>query len=324
MNRTASSNLFNSLDCPQRFRLLTSVLGVSGLVVATLQGLRFEHVVAHGLLIGLPWTGNRALEFTRVTLPLWITGMVVDAQRWLPLLGSVHTADVHSLEAFLFPAARGITWPEWFNAHPNNFADLVCGFAYAVYLMEFLLPAFFFYLNRQRRVYSAMMWAFFAANLLGAVIYVLFPAAPPWYVIDHGLGPVDLSALPSAAGASRFDALLGVSFFASFYARNPHVFGAMPSLHVAYPLLVVWYTWSRGWSWRIGSVAFFGLVSFAAVYLAHHYILDVLAGFCVAIASARWGQFVAQKLGAADTLAPPADADRAVRRGRVAPAPASS
>ncbi len=303
MNRIASSNLFNSLEGAQRFRLISSVLGFSGLVVAAFQGLRWEHVVAHGLLIGLPWTGNRALDFTRVTLPLWITGMVVDAQRWLPLLGTVHSADIHSLEAFLFPAARGITWPEWFNAHPNNFADFVCGFAYAVYLMEFLLPAFFFYLNRQRRLYSAMMWAFFAANLLGAVIYVLFPAAPPWYVIDHGLGPVDLSALPSAAGASRFDALLGVSFFASFYARNPHVFGAMPSLHVAYPLLVVWYTWPRGWVWRFGSVAFFGLVCFAAVYLAHHYILDVLAGFCVAIASAKWGQYVAQKLAVADALA---------------------
>jgi membrane-associated phospholipid phosphatase len=294
MDRTASPSIFNSLDGVRRFRLISSVLGLAGLGVAVLQGLRWEHVVAHGLLIGLPWTGNRALEFTRVTLPLWVTGMVVDGQRWLPLLGNVHTADIHSLEAVLFPAARGITWPEWFNAHPNNVADLVCGFAYAVYLMEFLLPAFFFYLNRQRQLYSAMMCA---------VIYLLVPAAPPWYVIDHGLGPVDLRALPSAAGASRFDALLGVSFFASFYARNPHVFGAMPSLHVAYPLLVVWYTWPRGWAWRICAVTFFGLVCFAAVYLAHHYILDVLAGFCVAIASARWGQYVARKFAAAASSA---------------------
>jgi hypothetical protein len=57
-----------------------------------------------------------------VTLPLWITGMVVDGQRWLPLLGTVHTADIHSLEAFLFPAARGVTWPEWFVAAAETLA----------------------------------------------------------------------------------------------------------------------------------------------------------------------------------------------------------
>jgi membrane-associated phospholipid phosphatase len=173
--------------------------------------------------------------------------------------------------------------------------------AYGIYLLEFLLPAFFFYFTGQRRLFSAMTWAFFAANTLGALIYVFFPAAPPWYVIDHGLGPVDLGALPSAAGAARFDTLLGVHFFASFYARNPHVFGAMPSLHVAYPLLLVWHTWSRGWGWRSCGVAFLAVISFAAVYLAHHYIVDVLAGFCVASFSGWWGGYIAQKLVRSET-----------------------
>src|SRR5262249_25039075 len=98
-----------------RFRLFAGALGISGLALASLQGLRWEHVVAHGLLILLPWIGSGPLEFARVTLPLWVTGLVADSQRWLPLLGNVHTADIHAVEAFLFPAGRGITWPEWFN-----------------------------------------------------------------------------------------------------------------------------------------------------------------------------------------------------------------
>ena len=56
------------------------------------------------------------------------------------------------------------------------------------------------------------------------------PAEPP-----TGDGPADLAALPSPAGTARFDALLGIHYFASFYARNTNVFGAMPSLHASYP-----------------------------------------------------------------------------------------
>ena len=64
------------------------------------------------------------------------------------------------------------------------------------------------------------------------------------------------------------------------------VFGAMPSLHVAYALIVV----LEGWACfspaaRGASLAFFLLMAFAAVYLDHHWVLDVVAGctYCVVI-----------------------------------------
>ncbi|MBI5542664.1 MAG: phosphatase PAP2 family protein, partial [Deltaproteobacteria bacterium] len=114
-------------------------------------------------------------------------------------------------------------------------------------------------------------------------IYVLYPAAPPWYVMSHGPGPADPAAIASPAGAARFDELLGITFFANFYARNPNVFGAMPSLHAAYPTLVACHVWRFGWRFRIPAVAFALLVGFSAVYLRHHYVLDVLAGVAVSL-----------------------------------------
>jgi membrane-associated phospholipid phosphatase len=133
--------------------------------------------------------------------------------------------------------------------------------------------------------FERLAWAFLAVNVLGVVTYMLYPAAPPWYVLKYGPGPADLTALPSAAGAARFDALLGTTYFANFYARNPNVFGAMPSLHAAYPVLVLWHVWHRGWAWRIGAAAFAALVCFSAIYLTHHYILDVAAGTLAALAA---------------------------------------
>src|SRR5262249_73366 len=86
---------------------------------------------------------------------------------------------------------------------------------------------------------------------------------------------------------------------------NPNVFGAMPSLHVAYPLMVVMFTWDRGWIWRGGTIAFTALVSFAAVYLGHHYVLDLVAGYLVGAVSVDGGRFLGER------LQPPPGAGRA-------------
>ena len=126
---------------------------------------------------------------------------------------------------------------------------------------------------------------FLVVNAMGVITYLVYPAAPPWYVLQYGPGPADLTAPPSPAGTARFDALLGINYFASFYSRNTNVFGAMPSLHAAYPFMVVFYVWNKGWTWRVLAAAFSALVSFSAIYLTHHYILDVLAGMVFAIAA---------------------------------------
>jgi membrane-associated phospholipid phosphatase len=59
----------------------------------------------------------------------------------------------------------------------------------------------------------------------------------------------------------------------------------MPSLHSAYPLLVLYHAWrnNMGFTKIIFAIITAG-IWFAAVYTSHHYILDVLAGITVAIA----------------------------------------
>jgi membrane-associated phospholipid phosphatase len=293
-----------SNDASMRFRLVMGVLGIAHLCTVMLTGgLRPEHVIFDALFVGLPWVGPRCLAFTQAAFPIWITAVVVDGQRYLPLLGTVHTGDMYRLETSIFPGPHGLAWAEYLNAHPNKILDFFTGASYALFLYEFIgLLLFYFFVQRER--FAPLAWAFFAANTLGAIVYMFCPVAPPWYVIQHGLGPAELHPLSSAAGCARFDALLGIHYFAGFYSRNPNVYGAMPSLHVAYPLLFVIYSWERGWKWRVPGVAFNLLVIFSAVYLAHHYILDVVAGLATAVASAWFGNWVA-RLGARRVEAPP-------------------
>src|SRR6266568_2560243 len=92
---------------------------------------------------------------------------------------------------------------------------------------------------------------------------------------------------PGAAAAQRFDALLGTRFFDEMYARGVDVFGAYPSLHVAYPLIAAILAFRLAelrWA-RWPAVLFFLLMCLSAVYLQHHYVTDVVLGVAYGVAA---------------------------------------
>ena len=136
-----------------------------------------------------------------------------------------------------------------------------------------------------RRDAQDAMWAMMWLNLAGYATYLIYAAAPPWYVDRYGLGPANLGALPEAAGAARFDVLFGVTWFAEFYGRNANVFGAIPSLHVGQSCLAVIFAWKLG-SMRGVATGFWAVVTFASVYLNHHYLVDGFVGVVFASAAA--------------------------------------
>ena len=135
-------------------------------------------------------------------------------------------------------------------------------------------------------------WCFFALNVAGFVTYHVYPAAPPWYFHTHGCAVDMLAHASEGPNLARVDAWLGVPYFAGMYGRASDVFGAMPSLHVAYALIVVLEGWATFHpSGRAASLAFFCLMCFSAVYLDHHWVLDAVAGsvYCtIIVVAARW------------------------------------
>jgi membrane-associated phospholipid phosphatase len=114
-------------------------------------------------------------------------------------------------------------------------------------------------------------------NVMGFITYYIYPAAPPWYVIHYGLGPAHMFIGAEPSAAMRFDTLFGTHFFDTMYGNSVDVYGAFPSLHVAYPLLVAWAALVMK-RFRVPAIAFYFLMCFSAVYLQHHYIIDILLG----------------------------------------------
>jgi membrane-associated phospholipid phosphatase len=232
--------------------------------------------------------------------PMGLVAVLYAAMRRVQNVGvspaTVHLCDVHARELALFGVPLGgalVTPSDWWLAHPCRALDALCAFPYATFLLACVGFAAWLARRDDRRM-ERFAWCFFALNLVGFATYHLYPAAPPWYFHAHGC-TVDTSALASEGPAlARFDAWTGVPYFARMYSGSSAVFGAIPSLHVAYALLIA----VEGWDlfsapWRAASMGFFLLMCFAAVYLDHHWIEDVVAGAALSLVVAGGARLVA-------------------------------
>lgn len=259
---------------------------------------RPEQFLLLPLVVGLAVWSDATRRFYTGLLPFLLFGIVYDLMHLTqPLVRYLH---VHVEEPYHFDrrffgiaTAGGILTPnEYFQQHNWPVADFFTGISYIVFVWWAIGFAAYLALFRRdeagRRLLLRFGWTFLLMNVAGFVTYYVYPAAPPWYVADYGLGPANMDARSSVAGAGRFDALVGIPYFAGFYGRSADVFGAIPSLHVSYPLLTFLHGRELGKRWLdVASFGLFSLVCFAAVYLNHHYILDVLLG--IAYTLVAWG-----------------------------------
>jgi hypothetical protein len=252
-------------------------------------GLRGDHGWLAAAALGIYYAGPRLRPVGRFFLPLLIMVVVYDAQRyWVEAArGPVRVAEPRAWELAWFGVSDGsrtVTPAEWWQTRTHPALDFVCGAAYLAFVPGFLAAAAWWRFREKRTGAQAAMGAMLALNLAGYAGYLIYPAAPPWYVDRYGLGPALLAAPPEAAGALRFDALLGVSWFSEYYGRSANVFGAIPSLHVGQTFLAVLFAW-RFRSLRGFTTGFWLLMTFASVYLNHHYLVDGVAGMALAAAA---------------------------------------
>jgi len=198
---------------------------------------------------------------------------------------AVHIADLYNVEKRIFGVRFNgdlITPNEYWKLNRTAFLDVMGGVFYLCWIpVPLAFAAFLFFRNKRQFLYFSL--TFVLINLLGFVIYYLYPAAPPWYVEHYGFN-FRASIPGNSAGLVGFDNFFHAAIFKSIYAKGSNVFAAMPSLHASYPLVVLYF----GIKNRLGLInIFFALVMvgiwFTAVYASHHYILDVLAGICCAI-----------------------------------------
>jgi hypothetical protein len=252
---------------------------------AVLGTLRWEHVALAVVVPALAYGTSRTKRLFLGLLPFGFLALVYDAMRYVKDLGitpeRVHSCDLRALDTRLFGIGAGaskVALPEWLQTHATPLLDRLCAMPYGTFIYVSLGVAVWLYAKDYAEL-RRFGWTFLCLNLAGFVTYHIYPAAPPWYVQTHGCVADLASRASEGPNLARVDALLGFGYFRGFYGRSSDVFGAVPSLHVAYPLLSVFYGWKH---WRLPGRAlglgFFLLMCFSAVYLDHHWVIDVLIG----------------------------------------------
>jgi inositol phosphorylceramide synthase catalytic subunit len=259
--------------------------------------LRWDHVAVAVLASVLAYGNATSKKLYVGLLPVGLVGLFYDAMRFVKNVGltesNVHLCDLRNAELRWFGLDDGgvrVTLQDWFQARSTVLLDLLCAIPYGIFLMVVVAYAVYLFV-RDFPAEQRFAWGFLALNVAGFVTYHLYPAAPPWYFHLRGCA-VDLHAASSAGpNLLRVDELLGVGYFAGFYGRSSDVFGAMPSLHVAYPLLMVTEGWPKHRTLgRSLLVLFYLWMCFSAVYLDHHWVIDIVAGTLYAIVIAIAGR----------------------------------
>jgi len=198
---------------------------------------------------------------------------------------AVHIKSIYNFEKSIFSVYSNqtlLTFNEYCKQFATPFLDVICGLFYLSWV-PFPL-AFSAYLFFKRRIaFFHFALTFFLVNLIGFVIYYIYPAAPPWYVQQHGFQFI-ANTPGNVGGLERFDQFFNIRLFHGMYEKNSNVFAAMPSLHSAFPVIVLFHGIKNQYKYIN---IFFAIIMlgiwFAAVYTSHHYVVDVLAGITCAI-----------------------------------------
>jgi len=267
--------------------------------VGTLSADHFLPVVA---ILGLYYAGPSARPLFEFALPLILMIVIYDSQRYYAdyIRGPIHVREPYDFDKKVFGITEGgkiYTPSEWFQLHTYWLLDLITGFFYIAFVPLFLIITAYFRFRLSQTgtshrsaeyIYARspqIMWAFFWLNMIGFSTYYWYAASPPWYAEKYGFGPAIVHVPASPAGCSRFDQLLGLNVFDEWYGRAADVHGAIPSLHIAYPLLSVYYAFKFG-ALRLIALQFYLWLCFSAVYLNQHYVLDVIIGSIYALVTA--------------------------------------
>jgi membrane-associated phospholipid phosphatase len=219
------------------------------------------------------WPQSRPVRGLREVLP-FLT-LILIYTNLHDTIGFVNRHDVHdaliAFDQWLF-GLQPCVWTERFITRERTelMSFFYVNFAWLAPSTSLLLL-----LRRRFREFRAATVGVLTCFFMGYFLYLAFPAAPPRLVL-RPLFRVSLAGYPQGFAGLNSQALelLPVDSRAAF-----------PSLHTAVSLVVLLYAWRylRAWFWTALPLVL-GLWA-STIYLRHHYVADLLAGWALAPAA---------------------------------------
>ncbi len=182
---------------------------------------------------------------------------------------------LHKLDIMLF----GLEPTIWAQKVHSPLATDLLSISYALYFAEPLFIMFLLSMWEKRKEFHHMALCLTLTFILGFLGYVFLPASPPRYFIEHLF--TDPARLHGLFLFGRLqDTWDGLSVISG---------GAFPSLHVGISAVALIYAFRYRKLNRTCQIIWYVYVPlvvslwFSTLYLRHHWVMDIFAGWVVAI-----------------------------------------
>jgi inositol phosphorylceramide synthase catalytic subunit len=241
---------------------------------------------------------HRAKQFIFDWLPFIAFWIAYDMMRGIAdsIRGLINVVPPYNLELLLFGWITGGQIPAFFfehfqavhEGHPIKiFFDILGANCYTLHFAApLILGWIFWHTTNDRPMFYKFVWTITLLNAMALATFMIYPAAPPWYVYRFGLAQPFGDIQGSAGALVNFDKLIGKNFLQSIWDTfNSNLYAAIPSLHGAYPCVIAFFGMKKfrkkRWLWPIYPIATW----FSAVYLDEHYVIDLFIGLGYAAAA---------------------------------------
>ncbi|MGI9623330.1 MAG: phosphatase PAP2 family protein [Acidimicrobiales bacterium] len=259
-------------------------------------------IIIVGLCTALIFGKDRSLQGALATTKDWV-GLLVFLLLYAKSRGIADTFGMPVQEESVIAIDRflglGETWvhrsQEWIDWDaPPQWWEVTFPLTYATHFLASLGVMVYLYVHN-RVTWKRFMSRWVALSAVGLVGYVLLPTVPPWMASENGTTALVREGNPR--GWSYVEADFVADLF-EFGRDSVNPIAAMPSLHAAYPmLLLLFFGPSRGLLGRLLLSLYCLHMGFAIVISGQHWVIDVFAGWACAVAvhvaftrRERWNQ----------------------------------
>ncbi|MHA2279061.1 MAG: phosphatase PAP2 family protein [Candidatus Kariarchaeaceae archaeon] len=233
-------------------------------------------------------------DFVKFWSPFVVLWISYDANHIITknLTNPVHVRDVYDMElAVTGWFTKGEVLPFIFQKYRIEHADglivvtldIITALFYGSHLIAPMVFGILIYKKFRTNIeFNRFVFTFIGVSYAGLVTFLMFPAAPPWYVWNNGEAynfdiPDRGNTVKDAGGLTAVDNMIGYPLFEKGYeSLNSNAYAAIPSIHNAYAIIISIYA-IRIYKRRASFMAIYPVgMAFSSMWLNHHYLIDIL------------------------------------------------
>ena len=251
-------------------------------------GLHRVHFYYVGFGLVLLLFHEKTRMFLILALPVFLHNILYDMFRYVPFQWflPIRIQEPYLWDQWLFGITQGdqvILFHQYLQQFSHTALDILSGLLYHIHGAVVFILVFLLWRLKSKNLAFRFAVAFLFMNLMSFATYLLFPAAAPWYVEAFGFAQPGGPVIGSAAGLAKFDQLFSLHFSENMYSLNPVVFGAVPSMHAGFTMLCWLFARKINKYWSLLFAAYTLAMCYSAMYLGHHYLIDVVWGITYAL-----------------------------------------